>query len=126
MPPGVSAIVADAYLRYGAGSPAVRALAAEVAAAQQGIVAAQLMAHVAASGVAVHSMQVRVHHEVDGTQRVTLFVNGGNPVWATAPGLGPGGLLSLPGAAPATEAPAQPDEVDSDEYADPGEDEEQG
>jgi hypothetical protein len=108
----------------------VRALAAEVAAAQQGIVAAQLLAHVAASGVPVSSMQIRVQAEADGTQRVLLFVNGQTgPLWASAPGVGPGGLLSLPGADSAVQTcgaaavgGAEPAAVEDDEYEDPGED----
>jgi hypothetical protein len=134
VPAGVSATVADAYVRFGPGSPAVRALAAEVAAAQQGIVAAQLLAHVAASGVPVSSMQIRVQAEADGSQRVLLFVNGqqNSPIWASAPGVGPGGLLSLPGAESAAQTcgaaavggaePVADAAVDDDEYEDPGED----
>ena len=133
VPAGVSAAVADAYVRFGPGSPAVRALAAEVAAAQQGIVAAQLLAHVAASGVPVSSMQIRVQAEADGSQRVLLFVNGQTgPLWASAPGVGPGGLLALPGAEGAAQTcgaaavggaePAAGAADDDDEYEDPGED----
>jgi len=96
--PHLPPFLQSALLQFGPTSAPVRALAAEVAAAQQGLAAAQLLAHVAASGMSVSNVQVQVTGEASGVQRVTLFLdNGGPPVWATAPGLQSNGLMALPG-----------------------------
>ena len=122
------AALALAISQFGPASPAVRALAAEVALAQQGLVAAQLIAHAAASGLPVAHMHLRVADSGRGEATVMLLLNGATqaPLWAQAPALGPTGLLHLPtGVLPQPELPAPtcavPETVEEeDEYEDPG------
>jgi len=95
----LSSVVRHSLAAHGAASPAVRALAAEVAAAQQGIVAAQLLALAHAQGLPTRSMQLRVVDDGGGVQRVVLFVEGAAPLQGLAAGVREDGLISpaLPG-----------------------------
>jgi hypothetical protein len=96
-----------AMREFGPASPAVRALAAEVAAEQQRLVANHLLSHVAASGVPLSDVQLHVTDTGDGLQRMVLWLNQQQqqPLWATnAPALLPNGLLAAPSMLPQAQA----------------------
>jgi Glycosyl hydrolase family 47 len=103
VPPAMVAAMRE----FGPASPAVRALAAEVAAEQQRLVANHLLSHVAASGVPLSDVQLHVTDTGDGLQRMVLWLNQQQqqPLWATnAPALLPNGLLAAPSMLPQAQA----------------------
>jgi hypothetical protein len=105
-PSSASAVVAAALRQFGPTSPPVRALAAEVAAEQQRLVANHLLTHVAATGVALADVQLHVTDTGQGTQKMVLWLTGDaaaqpQALWATsAPALLPNGLLAVPNMLP--------------------------
>ena len=111
--PAASAVVAAAVRQFGPTSPPVRALAAEVAAEQQRLVANHLLTHVAATGVALSDVQLHVTDTGQGVQKLVLWLTGDpaaqpQALWATnAPALLPNGLLAVPNMLPGTQQQQQ-------------------
>ena len=112
-PSSASAVVAAAVRQFGPTSPPVRALAAEVAAEQQRLVANHLLTHVAATGVALADVQLHVTDTGQGQQKMVLWLTGDaaaqpQALWATsAPALLPNGLLAVPNMLPGTQQQQQ-------------------